>query len=391
MEKYINYSSRSETELLKKYLKEITDNKSDNNNCKGILIRGDYGSGKTTFVKTVLQELNYDVIEYDHTLSGQYNLDVLFNKQSRDISIMNIFNKTKQQKVILVDDLECINKNEKGIIIEITKQLRGKKTKSQKNEGYSLNPVVCICSNNNEKKINDLGSKIYNINFNVLSDDTIKTIISENNINYSEDVLNKNVKYISGNLYKLNNLLTINKNIIYDTYENTYIYNTRNTVKHILLNKIDINYKNSIDETDRTSIALLYHENIIDYYKNLNEALYINCLDHFCFADYIDRITFQKQIWIFNEMTCLIKLISVNNILFTNNIKYRKIDEVRFTKILTKYSTEYNNKMFLIKLSHKLNIDIDELMLYFIESNYIDDDNITQLEKNRMCKFIAIE
>ena len=54
-------------------------------------------------------------------------------------------------------------------------------------------------------------------------------------------------------------------------------------------------------------------------------------------------------------------------------------------------STEYNNKMFLIKLSHKLNIDIDELMLYFIESNYIDDDNITQLEKNRMCKFIAIE
>ena len=30
-------------------------------------------------------------------------------------------------------------------------------------------------------------------------------------------------------------------------------------------------------------------------------------LDNMCFADYIDRITFQKQIWIFNEMSSLIK------------------------------------------------------------------------------------
>ena len=387
MEKYINYSSRRETELLKRYLKEITENKCENN-CKGILVTGFYGTGKTTFVKTILSELQYDIIEYDHTLSGQYNLDVLFNKQIVNNSVLNIFNKTKRTKIILIDDLECINKNEKGILIEITKQLREKKTKSQKNESQSLNPVICICSSKTEKKINDLSSRIYNINFDQLSDDVIKKILYENNTNYSDEILNRNVQYINGNLYKLNNLLTINKGIVYDIYANTHVYNMRDTVKDILCNKIDINYKNSIDDTDRTSIALLYHENIIDYYKNLNENIYIKCLDKLCFGDYIDRITFQKQIWIFNEITCLIKLMNVNNILFTNNIKPNKKNEVRFTKILTKYSTEYNNKMFLIKLSHKLNIDIDDLVIYFIESKYIDDENITQLEKNRMCKFI---
>ena len=34
---------------------------------------------------------------------------------------------------------------------------------------------------------------------------------------------------------------------------------------------------------------------------------YLKVLNNICFSDYIDRITFQKQIWIFNEMSSLIK------------------------------------------------------------------------------------
>ena len=105
-----------------------------------------------------------------------------------------------------------------------------------------------------------------------------------------------------------------------------------------------------MNETDRTSVGLLFHENIIDYldkdkYENIKN--YIDILDNFVFSDYIDRITFQKQIWIFNEMTSLIKTM-YNNMLFRKNIskKIEKKDEVRFTKVLTKYSTEYNNLIF---------------------------------------------
>ena len=34
---------------------------------------------------------------------------------------------------------------------------------------------------------------------------------------------------------------------------------------------------------------------------------YIKILNNICFADYIDRITFQKQIWQFNEMSSEVK------------------------------------------------------------------------------------
>ena len=387
---FINYNEKSEFFLLKKYLEEIQNNCAEFNNCKGIIIRGEYGIGKTTFVKKALKELNYEIIEYDHTHSGSKNIENLFQKQSSKESIINIFNKKKTKIVILIDNLECINKNERGTMGEILKYTRGKKTKSQKNEEYSLNPVICISNNGSEKKINDLSSKIYTINYKPISNDTIKTILhNEKNI-FDDFLLNKILSFVGNNLYELNNIIKL-RNIdtiinFMDQYNCLYI--TKDVVNEIIQNNLNIDYHKQINETDRTSIGLLYHENIIDSFKTLDTKTYISCLDNFCYADYIDRITFQKQIWTFNEMSSLIKILSNNYIL--KDFKRKKRDDVRFTKVLTKYSTEYNNKIFLIKLSQKNNSDIDELFVNFIENPDYQNDNISDLESNRIKKFLNL-
>ena len=61
------------------------------------------------------------------------------------------------------------------------------------------------------------------------------------------------------------------------------------------------------NETDRTIVALLVHENIIDMFSKFEHKevidFYLNVLDNMCFADFIDRITFQKQHG--NLMKCL--------------------------------------------------------------------------------------
>ena len=89
-----------------------------------------------------------------------------------------------------------------------------------------------------------------------------------------------------------------------------------------------------------------------------------------CFADYIDRITFQNQIWQFNEMSSLMKTF-YNNKLYHDNFpenkdKFKPI-EVRFTKVLTKYSTEYNNMLFIYNLSQQLDLDKKDLTSMFQE------------------------
>ena len=391
MIEFINYTENKEFLLLKQYLEEIQDNKSKFNNCKGIIVRGDYGIGKTTFIKKSLKKLNYEIIEYDHTQSGNTNIENLFLKQSSKESIINIFNNNKTKIVILIDNLECINKNERGTLGEILKYIRGKKTKTQKNEEYSLNPVICISNNGTEKKINDIVSKIYYINYNPLSNDVIKQILIDNkNIN-DETLINRLVNHINHNLYELNNIIKIDdiKNIIDLVDSSNCFYVTKEIVDDVIQNNYDISYHNEINETDRTSIGLLYHENIIDSYKGLNDNIYIECLKNFCYSDYIDRITFQKQIWSFNEMSSLIKIINNNYLL--QNLERKKKSEIRFTKVLTKYSTEYNNKIFLIKLSQKNNSDIDELFMNVIQNEDLLNDSITELELNRLKKYLTIE
>jgi hypothetical protein len=158
-----------------------------------------------------------------------------------------------------------------------------------------------------------------------------------------------------------------------------------------------------MNETDRTSVGLLWHENIIDVIdkmeKNVSIPFYLNQLDNICFSDYIDRITFQKQIWQFNEMSSLIKTFKNNKLYhdtFPNNKKYK--DEIRFTKVLTKYSTEYNNSLFIQKLCQKLAMDKKDLFGFFIELKNKYDDlkilslfenyEITKLEVNRIYRYL---
>jgi hypothetical protein len=119
---------------------------------------------------------------------------------------------------------------------------------------------------------------------------------------------------------------------------------------------------------------LLWHENIIDMmskYKNEDSiCFYKKVLDNICFADYVDRITFQKQIWQFNEMSSLIKTF-YNNKLYHEYEPFKKkykcnLSDIRFTKVLTKYSTEYNNSLFIQNLCQHLGMDQKDMFAFFL-------------------------
>lgn len=134
-----------------------------------------------------------------------------------------------------------------------------------------------------------------------------------------------------------------------------------------------------MNDNDRTTVALLWHENVVDRLEvlPLETALpfYLKLIDNICFADYIDRVTFQNQIWIFNEMSTFIKTFH-NNYLFHRFFERRPSKEmaeirgmrdVRFTKILTKYSTEYSNQLFLYMLCQEMDMDKKDAVAFFQE------------------------
>jgi hypothetical protein len=161
-----------------------------------------------------------------------------------------------------------------------------------------------------------------------------------------------------------------------------------------------------MNETDRTIVGLLWHENIIDVLGKMKKEesipFYLDMLDNICFADYIDRITFQKQIWQFNEMSSLIKTFKNNKLyhdklLTKKKVKYNPV-EVRFTKVLTKYSTEYNNSIFIQNLCQELAMDKNDMFSFFLDlkNKYTDSEilllfenhDITKLDINRIYRYL---
>jgi hypothetical protein len=198
----------------------------------------------------------------------------------------------------------------------------------------------------------------------------------------------------------------LNKEIIQNIFQpKTYNEDSKKITQNLINNNYSIDKHNNImNETDRTIVGLLWHENIVDCLGKFKQKdslpFYNKILENMCFADYIDRITFQKQIWQFNEMSSLIKTFYNNKLFHENFPKKNKFNpsEVRFTKVLTKYSTEYNNYMFIQNLCFNLNMDQKDLFSFFIHlrENHSEEEifsilenyEISKLDINRMYRYI---
>lgn len=221
-------------------------------------------------------------------------------------------------------------------------------------------------------------------------------------INYIQNDLRKiNIIY---KVYSNNPALLLNKKTLSLFIPKSYTEDTKDITKQLINHYHPIyEHMNIMNETDRTIVALLWHENIIEPLNKLNKdisiPIYISLLNNICDADYIDRITFQKQIWQFNEMSSLIKIFYNNYIFHKNYTNKINISNIRFTKVLTKYSTEYNNYLFILNLCQILNLDKKDLFSLFIklENNYknntiyeiLEPYEISKLDINRMYRYIA--
>jgi len=416
------------TKLIKEMLINFENNKSDLSIKKSIYIYGEPGSGKTTFISNILNEMNYDIIKYDAgDIRNKSVLEEITKHNMSDKNIMSLLNKKIKKLAIIMDEIDGMNNGDKGGINTLIKLIRPKKTKKQKLEEITMNPIICIGNYRVDKKIKELMKVCNVIELKTPTSQQITKIMDELIHDNKLDIKNKIVNYIQGDLRKLNNIYNVykknpeifsNENIIDNILQlKSYNDDTKKITNKLLNFNYNINQHNNImNETDRTSVGLLWHENIIDMIEDIHKKdaipFYIKQLENICFADYIDRITFQKQIWQFNEMSSLLKTFKNNNSFheFINKIntknklnsntkqKPNKTYDIRFTKVLTKYSTEYNNSIFIQELCQQMAMDKKDLFCFFYElnnkydevqiSNLFENYEITKLDINRSYRYL---
>jgi len=402
---------------LKEILNLFEKNKHLMTTRRGIYIYGSPGSGKTYFVKDILKKLDYDIILFD---AGDFRnktvIDTITKHNMSDTNILSLFEKKTKKLAIIMDEIDGMNSGDKGGINSLIKLIRPKKTKKQKKEDITMIPIICIGNYHIDKKIKEMMKVCVPIELKTPTSKQIETVVKLLMPKLETCLMNNITTFIQGDLRKLKSTFDIYTNqqsilknkLIHNMFQpKAYNEDTKVITKKLFNNAYSISEHIIImNETDRTSVGLLFHENIIDVINHIDKKesipFYLKILENICFADYIDRITFQKQIWIFNEMSSLIKTF-YNNKIYHDTFKNPPVfnpPDVRFTKVLTKYSTEYNNMLFIQSLCNQLNMDKKDMFSYFInlrnknsiEEIYelFDNENysINKLDINRIYRYL---
>jgi len=410
----------NEEKIIKDALINFEENKQNLLTKRGIYIYGSPGSGKSHFINKILKDLNYDVIKFDAgDVRNKTIIETITKHNMSDKNIISMFKKKVKNIAIVMDEIDGMNSGDKGGINSLIKLIRPKKTKKQKKEQITMTPILCIGNYHIDKKIREMIKICTSVELKKPTNEQVKNMIKLLMPKIDTPLIDNIVEFIQGDLRKFkstydiyNTHQSILKNqLIQNLFQKkNYNEDTKEITKKLLNNTYKINEHSLLmNETDRTSVALLFHENIIDLFTDNNKSeiinFYIEVLDNICFSDYIDRITFQKQIWVFNEMSSLIKTFYNNYLLHkeldkkNKKAKYNPTD-VRFTKVLTKYSTEYNNSLFFQNLCKQLNMDKKDLFSFFMKlkkENTVEDiielfdnDNydINKLDISRFYRYI---
>ena len=397
----INYYNCDDINYISNNVVKYINNLEKNNSSKYLYVYGENGIGKTTIIKNILHSLKYN-INYIDCNQNQLTLEELINiTDNKDVYSM-FFNNV-QRNALIMDNINYYLYNDKSYFNNLVKLLK-------KNKIHKFIPFIFINTLHEEKKFTELSKLSYCLKINPPTTLQLKNIIYklypkilefENNTLIIDNI----ITYLDYKFYKILNIdYFYNNNLIelkFNTHTHTHTsnnsnFNINNNIKILTKNLLQYKYNlqnlDIINYSDRTSLSLLLHENIIKLFNNNlthNELkIYKKILDNFIFCDCIDKNIFLYQIWQLNDITYIIKIFYNNFILWEHNLlKNIGQENIIFTKILTKYSSEYNNFNFIFNNTQLYCTNKKTLMLHIFT---IDNSNefYAKLVYSRFMKLI---
>jgi hypothetical protein len=389
-------------DVLISFLKEFEENKGDPKTVVCAYVYGPAGCGKTTFVRNVLEENGYDPVMYNAGDTRNKNIiDSMTTLNMASTNVLSSFFKGPKQRkkiAVVLDEIEGMNIGDKSALNALIKLVRPKRSNKPAKTELTSTPIICIGNDHVDKKIGELMKCSVVLRLPPPSEALMRSV-AERRL-HDAAAVDLVVSFSERDLKKLGNICSVVErhgvDVLRRLERKPSNLSAKTVVQDLLSNPPQtMREHGALNEGDRTVVAMIWHENVADVLTDA--GVYHRILDNLCFADYLDRFTFQKQTWQVNELTSILKTFYVGTMLPPQPPKKGDPEDLRFTKILTKYSTEYNNAVFLQHVCSLLGMDKKDT---FSEISHLrktmtvpqivrhyDVEGITEVEINRVLRF----
>jgi replication factor C subunit 1 len=380
-----------------------------------LFLAGPPGIGKTTMAHLVLLEFGYEVIEYNASdVRSQKSVKENLNKILNSSNISMIQHNEHKNMGIIMDEVDGMSSGDRGGVAELVSLINPTKVKKKISNNkktavktsikiinkkskvktekinniekidFYINPIICICNNNNDKKLADLKKNCLDIIFVKPSINDLlifaRKIVKNENMNIDDNALELISEHSQGDFRRIGYILQD----IHNTYKGQHVsYTEVNSLKEIFLKKnIDTNsfsatdailsnYKNiqhtlSLFESDRKMISMNVHENFIDRIfetgyniETLHRNMY-NIFHYISIGDIIDKYIYNHQCWNLQDFNGIIKCAYPSYLI--NKSKKNKSQQqhnnpIKFTTIMSKSASQSANFKYTINSKNKLKID----------------------------------
>ena len=388
------------------------------NTKRALFISGNPGIGKTTFANLLLQEANYELVEFNASdIRNQKLVKEKFKNIMGKVSISSLMGGAKFIGIIM-DEVDGMSSGDKGGLSELITFVnpnKGKKKKDKLDLPYQ-NPIICICNEDQEKKLQDLKKECECVPFYPPKSreiyDFATQVIKKENIEMNDDQLLDLVKFCQQDVRKLlgtleylccrhnktnaNNTIEVNLTGLDKKQEDERLFDS---VYKVLDKYYGVEETVRICNTDRSLINLLVHENILNIMSNYQgtdtnklqtmETIYSYMKE----SDVLDSYLYNNFNNEISEVNSILRCGTTSYYLNQQKIKKTKefhSQDIIFSKLLSKFSIQHQNYKAKMTYNNKIilsNNFKDNHLLYYIiikkiilsNNNNILDPQIKQL------------
>jgi len=381
-EKYEDFKNLSQENMLKidKWMIEFQEKKNLNKmDDKIILITGECNSLKTSLANFICDyyklssrmlniqdsKINKDIKEFILQISNNKNVLSMIYKKTEDLCI-------------IIDDFDTLlNNNDKSIITDFMTLFNTKKNNQP--DFRLMYPIIVICQETGDKKINDLKKISCLIELDKLKSEDysfyFNKIIETNKISLTKKQCEYLLQKLDQDLRKYNHILDDillittgkitdnNINFVIDTFSNKSSEDKiSNNLEKIFTQNISVKQNIEMYYSDKFLFSFLIHENYpynigskiknedkINFLAGVSEDLAIN--------DVVQNLIFEKQLWELNINSALLTNVNTNfkhnEILSKNKGSKPDFTKRKYTTLLNKVSLYFTNRKVINQILHK--------------------------------------